>query len=103
MFVVTVEASPPPGSDKFSEFGGAYINVYTAASETEAHAIAVATAEVRDAGWHPDAVDEVNWVTRDDLTEPECGLEYYEQALIDGVVVVVHTFPPDTGEQAVAH
>jgi len=103
MFVVTVEASPLPGSDKFLEFGGAHINVYTTASETEAEAIAIATAEVRDAGWQPDAVNEINWVTRDDLTEPESGLEYFEQALIDGIVVVVHTFPPSTGDQVIAH
>jgi len=102
IYVVIVEASPPPGSDKFFEFGGAYINVYTT-SQTEGDAIAVATAEVREAGWQLDAIDGVNWATRSDFPDIESGLEYFEQALLDGVVVVVHTFPPDTGDQVVAH
>ena len=102
IYVVTVEASPIPGSDRFLEFGGAYINVYTT-SQTEAEAIVVATAEIREAGWQLDAVDDVNWATRDDFEDAESGLEYFEQALLDGVVVVVHIFPPNTGEQVVAH
>ncbi|GAB3374428.1 hypothetical protein GCM10027431_26960 [Lysobacter rhizosphaerae] len=102
IYVVTVEASPLPGSERFFEFGGAYINVYTT-SKTETDAIAVATVEVREAGWQFDAIDDVNWVTRDDLTDTESGLEYFEQALLDGIVIVVHTFPPDTGDQVVAH
>ena len=102
IFVVTVEASPIRGTDRFFKFGGAYINVYTT-SKTEADAIAVATTEVRDAGWHLDAIDEVNLVTRGDLTDTDSGLEYFEQALLDGIVVVVHTFSLDTGDQVVAH
>jgi hypothetical protein len=102
IFVVTVEASPLPGTDGFFKFGGAYINVYTA-SKTESDAIAIATTEVREAGWHLDAIDEVNLVTRGDLRDTDNGLEYFEQALLDGIVVVVHTFSPDTGDQVVTH
>jgi hypothetical protein len=102
IYVVTVEASPLPGSERFFEFGGAYINVYTT-STTEADAIAVATAEVREAGWQLDAIDGVTWVTRSDFKDADSGLEYFEQALLDGVVILVNAFPPGTGEPVVAH
>ena len=102
IYVVTVEASPIPGSDRFFEFGGAYINVYTT-SKTEAEALVVATTEVQETGWQLDLIDDVNWVTRADFEDAESGLEYFEQALLDGAVVVVHTFPPDTGEPVVEH
>ena len=102
IYVVTVEASPIPGYERFFEFGVAYINVYTT-SKTEADAIAVATVEVREASWQLDTIDDVNFATCGDFDDLESGLEYFEQALIDGVVVVVYTFPPDTGDQVVGH
>jgi hypothetical protein len=88
LFIVTVEASPA------SEQGGAvgaYINVFTTVA-TELEALAVARREVADAGWHFGNVDNVAWVTRDDYAEDSAGLEYFEQALMDGTVVVVHSF-----------
>jgi len=102
IYVVTVEASPLPGSDRFFEFGGAYINVYTA-SRTEVEAITVATRESLESGWQPEAIDRVQWVTRADFADTEDALEYFERALQDGIVVVVHTFPPETDDVGAAH
>ena len=102
MYVVSVEASPLAGTNPSSEFGGAYINVYTT-SPTETEALTVAAAEVREAGWEIDAVEEIQWVTREDLAGSPEGLRSFEQALVDGVVVVVHTYPPGSDTPDVVH
>ena len=101
LYVVTVEASPLPGPD-FESTGGAYINVFTTAS-TEAEALGIASREVAEAGWRFDSVDQVVWVTRANYTDDTTGLEYFEQALIDGIVLVIHSYPPDGDESIVRH
>ncbi|WP_242102015.1 hypothetical protein [Lysobacter sp. M2-1] len=91
--VVFVEAAPLPGSDAFAIVGGAYIKVLTTALN-ETDALAIANHEVSEAGWSIRTVEDVSWVTRDDYTDGQEGIEYFEQALIDGVVLLVHTYPP---------
>jgi hypothetical protein len=100
VYAITVEVLPT--EETFYVHGGAYINVFTTDS-TEAAALATARREVTDAGWAVKAVTNVTWVTRRDYADNPTGLEYFEQALIDGVVLVVHSYPPDSGEQHVAH
>ena len=98
--LVIVDALPRPGTPAFVAYGGATINVYTT-ELAEQPALALATREVTEAGWQLHAVDETYLVTRADLAEatPE-GVAYFEQALLDGVVVVIHTYPaaPQEGD-----
>ena len=102
LYVVTVEATPAAGSDAFASHGGAYINVFTTdASESEA--LSTASREIAEAGWQFNRIDDVTWVTRSDYADDPSGLEYFEQALIDGVVIVVHIFSPDQEGQDVLH
>ena len=102
VFVVTVDALPSPGSEEFELYGGATINVFTT-SKSEAEALSTASREVSEAGWVLTVVDGVHWVTRNDYDEDDTGLEYFEQALIDGVVMVLHTYPPELQDGDVAH
>lgn len=96
--VVMVDAQPQPGTHAFAEYGGASINVYTT-ELSEAVALRIATREVSEAGWQVNAIDETFLLTRGDLVDAPDGLAYFEQALMDGVVVVIHTYsatPDDT-------
>ena len=101
LFIVTVEAQPLPGPN-FESYGGAFINIFATVS-TEAEALEVATREVAEAGWRFGSIDRVVWVTREDYVEDPTGLKYFEQALIDGVVVVIHTYSPEADKPDVHH
>lgn len=95
-----VDALPQPNTPAFAQCGGATINVYTTGLSEQA-ALDVAAREVAEAGWQLQAVEETYVLTRSDLAEatPE-GVAYFEQALLDGVVVVIHTYPslPQEGD-----
>jgi hypothetical protein len=90
VFVVTAQCvsardRASPTSD------GAYVNVYaTVASEAEATNIALS--ELAAAGWRCLKLKAVARHTRQDYEGDANGLEYFEQALQAGVVLVVHTF-----------
>jgi len=98
--LVMVDALPRPGTPAFAEYGGATINVYTT-ELSEQDAVALAAREVAEAGWQTRALEETYLLTRADLAEatPE-GVAYFEQALLDGVVLVIHTYPavPQEGD-----
>ncbi|WP_119718501.1 hypothetical protein [Cognatilysobacter tabacisoli] len=98
-----VDALPQPGTPAFAEYGGATINVYTTELAEQA-AVALATREVAEAGWQLQTVDETYLLTRADLAEatPE-GMSYFEQALLDGVVVVIHAYPATKPEGNLVH
>ncbi|WP_460834740.1 hypothetical protein [Lysobacter humi (ex Lee et al. 2017)] len=85
-------AVPFPDRSDLAEYGGATINVYTLEISEEA-ARELALQEIRDAGWEPQEIEDQFWLTRADLTDTPEGLEYFEQALVDGIVLVVHTYP----------
>lgn len=63
--------------------------------------MAIATREVAEAGWKLEAIDETFLLARDNLVDatPE-GVAYFEQALMDGIVLVIHTYPamPQDGD-----
>jgi hypothetical protein len=83
---VSISADTLPTSD------GAYLNVYATVS-SEAEATSIAVTELAAAGWRCLKVQRVTRHTREDYENNPKGLEYFEQALQDGVVLVVHTFP----------
>ena len=95
--VVMVDALPLPGTPAFAEFGGATINVFTT-EESEDGALAVAAREVAEAGWQVRAIEETFLVTREDFEESPDGLQYFEQALLDGIVLVLPTYHVDDGD-----
>ena len=98
--VVMVDALPLPGTDAFEEFGGATINVYTT-EEAEDGALAICLSQVAEAGWQVQSVEDSFLLTRADLAEAPDGLQYFEQALLDGIVLVIHAW--NHGDEDVVH
>jgi hypothetical protein len=92
-----VDASPLPGTPAFAEVGGAWINVFTT-EETEDAALLLAAREIAEAGWQVRAIEETSVVTRESFEDAPDGLQYFEQALLDGVVLVIHTYSADDGD-----
>ena len=91
VFVVTAQCVSTR-ADTSSTSDGAYVNVYATVS-SEAEATSVAMTELAAAGWRCLQVQRVARHTREDYEDNAKGLEYFEQALLDGVVLVAHTFP----------
>ena len=97
IFVVQVEAAPDGISHSPEEFGGAFINIYTSELNIRA-AIDLAEQEVIEAGWLPEKIISVALSSREDFPDEDSGLQYFEQTLRDGIVVVVHIYPPEQSE-----
>jgi hypothetical protein len=52
---------------------------------------------VEDAGWVVTTIDDTSWVEEEQY-EGEESLQYYREALEDGVSVVFHMYPPEDQE-----
>jgi hypothetical protein len=102
LFSVTLTARPTRQLEDFAELGGAYVNCWIEAA-SEADAVSQAEAEIRAAGWIPEAVDSVRPVTASDYADNIAGREYYEQAIIDGVVIVFHTWSHESNAHSDLH
>ena len=102
LYVVTIEALPSAGSDAFGQYGGAFVLVYIPSSSKES-ALQAAQREIADAGWNCKAVERIAYTTREDLKEDASGLEHFDQALIDGAVLVFHTYPMEPRGDDVVH
>ena len=102
LYLVTIEAVPNAGTDDFREYGGAYVNVYVRET-SDAAALALAQREIAESGWTCTVIESVAYVTRDDFTSEDDGLESFEQALIDGVVLDFHTFPIGAEDEDAVH
>jgi hypothetical protein len=106
LFLVTIEARPAPGSEKFGQMGGSFVNCWVNADDlctAERRAVALIEAD----GWRPHRFEEWSIVSRETYTDwkplDEDGpdlRELFEQALIDGELCVFNTWPldaPDAG------
>ena len=92
LYVVRILARPSAESAHFEHSGGAYVNCWLD-MPSEAAAVSRAETEVRESGWIPESVESIVEVRREDYGTDDDGREYFEQALLDGVVLVVNTFP----------
>ena len=73
--------------------GGAFVNVYSTAAD-EQSALRAAILEIEDAGWSIRDRPRISSVARKDFEANGVdGLEYFEQALVDEIVLVFHTYP----------
>jgi hypothetical protein len=102
LYLVTIEATPLSSTEAFEQFGGAFVNVYIPAS-TEDEALKTAQEEITRSGWQCVSIESLLYVTRDDYVEDEEGREHFEQALLDGAVLVFNTFPPEPDEGDAIH
>ncbi len=102
IYVISLEASPAPGSPDFSEIAGAFVNVY-AKTVSESEALRIASAEIADAQWIVLCIEEQYLLSQDEANGSPEVLSYYTQALNDGVVLVFHNYPHGGDEFAVPH
>ena len=88
-FVISTEVTSQDGSC------GAYINAFVAVpSEPDARNLALR--EMSQAGWIVRQITRVAWTTAEDYIDAPAAREYFQQSLIDQVVLVVHSFPART-------
>jgi len=91
LYFVSYDAEPLPGSENFASCSGAAVNVWVS-SCTEQEALAVASRKVQEAGWRITTLGHIRRAVRSDYADAPEGLQYFEQAQQDGVVVVFHTW-----------
>ena len=91
MYFIILEAKPSPAHPREQEFAGAFAACWVATDDP-----AVAEREARsvlvDAGWEAHAVDEHYPVERERYLEHEESLRCFDQALVDGVCIKLHTW-----------
>ena len=97
MFVVTVNALPGQGVSELSDYGGASVNCWVLVASAE-EAVVRSKAAVREARWVPESIESVSVVSSGDYSGDHTGRQYFEQALVDGIVVVFHTWPHGSPE-----
>jgi hypothetical protein len=92
MYFAVIEASPKHGTDAFNRYEGAHIACWINTAELAAgrkQAISL----VGRSGWFVKAVKEERILSAEDCPRREGGMQYFNQALVDGEVCVIYTFP----------
>ena len=92
MHYLQFEATPRPEHPEASKLGGAFVNCWVVApSASEAEALA--RVYMREQLWDIESLAEYYVNDRALYDDDSTGLQYFEQALIDGEVYVFHTYP----------
>ena len=92
MYFFTFLSQPTPNAEEFADFEGAYVNCWILndnRDEAQARAIEL----IRDYGWTVDALEDSGTVSSEDYQEGDEDREFYEQALVEGEVLVFNTWP----------
>ena len=96
MFLVTYEVRPTEMNVDAPDVGGAFANCWVVA-DSLATAESIASRHLEDTGWGILSAIGGDLKTAEDLAE---GTEaYFRQCKIDGLVCVLHTFPPEELDQ----
>lgn len=92
MFFFTYLAVPTPDAKEFHDAGGAYVNCWIQ-SQDRHDAEQRSRDLIQEYGWSVEALEEGAIVTGDAYEEDEEDREFYEQALVEGEVLVFNTWP----------
>lgn len=84
--------SPKKRTSAFEQYGGAHANCWIKVKE-KAKAEQKARALIAESEWKIDSLEDEHPVSRDWYSASSEGLQYFEQALVDGGVVVFYTWP----------
>lgn len=91
--IVQFDAAPMPGNPEDGATG-AYVNIYVhTISKTEA--LETAYREIEYAGWQVLNTESISSISDENISDTADDREYYEQCLLDGVVLVFHTWKKD--------
>jgi len=99
MYFFTFRASPTSEAKEFQKAGGAYVNCWIDNASRE-EAEERASDLIFDYGWSVDSLEAEAVVTAEDYDEGDEDREFYQQALVDGEVLVFTTWPYGEGEPA---
>lgn len=91
--VVQFEAAPMPGNPADGATG-AYVNIYVRTS-SKTEALETAYREIQEAGWQVLNNEGISSICDENISDTADNREYYEQCLLDGVVLVFHTWGKD--------
>jgi hypothetical protein len=94
IFFMSFQVSPRPDTPSFATAGGAYINCWIAAAAFE-DAQLRARSLITEAGWLIGKLEISRVAAREDYRDAPDGLAYFEQALVDREVLVIHTWPAE--------
>ena len=100
MFLLTYLAAPTPDAREFQDSGGAYVSCWIQNQDRQ-EAEKRATELIEEYGWSVEALQDGSVVTSADYARDDEDREFYEQALVEGEVLVFNTWPrggDDDGE-----
>lgn len=92
MFFFTFLATPTPKAKEFHDAGGAYVSCWIQSGDrygSEARAKEL----IEEYGWSVEALEEGAVVTREAYGDDDEDREFFEQALVEGEVLVFNTWP----------
>jgi hypothetical protein len=92
LFFFTFLATPTPKAKEFQDAGGAYVSCWIQGGDRYG-AEARARELIEEYGWSVEALEEGAVVTREAYGEGDEDLEFFEQALVEGEVLVFNTWP----------
>lgn len=98
MYFFTFLATPTPDAKEFHDAGGAYVNCWIRENDRE-RAQESAQGLIQDYGWEVKALEEGAVVTGSDYGADDEDREFYEQALVEGEVLVFNTWPRGEDEE----
>lgn len=98
MYFFTFLSQPDPEADELAGFAGAYVDCWIrneSREEAEARAIEL----IEENGWSVDALEEAGTVTSANYQDGDEDREFYEQALMEGEVLVFNTWPHEDDDE----
>jgi hypothetical protein len=100
MFFFTFLAVPTPDAKEFHDSGGAYVNCWIRSDGSDRHqAEARANELIQEYGWSVEALEEGAIVNSESYGQDEEDREFFEQALVEGEVLVFNTWPRGEDEE----
>jgi hypothetical protein len=96
-YFFTFLAAPTEDAQEYEQAGGAYVNCWIR-SDSRDQAEARAAALIEEYGWDVEALEEQSTVTSADYDQDDEDRQFYEQALVEGEVLVFNTWPVGDGE-----
>jgi hypothetical protein len=98
MFFFTFRAVPTPDAKEFFDSAGAYVACWIQNSSRDL-AEERAAELIREYGWSVESLEEGAVVASEDYALDDEDREFYEQALVEGEVLVFNTWPRTEDEE----
>lgn len=96
MFFYTFLAVPTPDAKEFHDSGGAYVNCWIRSDGSDRHQAEERAKDlIQEYGWSVEALEEGAIVNSGSYGEDDEDREFFEQALVEGEVLVFNTWPRD--------